>query len=179
MRTTLEIINQMQADGIIGKYAIGGAVGATFYLEPSATLDVDIFVTLPKVPESSLMTVAPLYDYLKARGCMVQGEYIVIGDWPVQFLPASNALEEEGLAEARPAEVEGTKTFVMGAEYLIAIALRTGRAKDHNRILQSLEQNAANIAKLKSILGHHGLESKWERFERKFLTRTDEQEGNT
>jgi len=36
----------MQADGIIGSYAIGDAVGATFYLEPVATLDVDVFVQL-------------------------------------------------------------------------------------------------------------------------------------
>lgn len=50
MKATLEAINQTQADGLIGKYAIGGAVGATLYLEPSATLDVDIFVTLPTSP---------------------------------------------------------------------------------------------------------------------------------
>lgn len=36
MNGTLEVINRMQADGIIGRYAIGGAVGATFYLEPVA-----------------------------------------------------------------------------------------------------------------------------------------------
>src|SRR5258706_10672269 len=47
VKATIQAINQMQADGVIGKYAIGGAVGATFYLEPAATLDVDIFVTLP------------------------------------------------------------------------------------------------------------------------------------
>jgi len=47
MKRTLEIINRMQADGIISNYAIGGAVGATFYLEPAATLDVDIFLNLP------------------------------------------------------------------------------------------------------------------------------------
>jgi hypothetical protein len=29
---------------VIERYAIGGAVGATFYLEPAATLDVDVFV---------------------------------------------------------------------------------------------------------------------------------------
>jgi hypothetical protein len=34
VKTTLEAINQMQADGVVGKYAMGGAVGATFYLEP-------------------------------------------------------------------------------------------------------------------------------------------------
>ena len=54
VKTTLEIVNRMQADGIVGKYAIGGAVGATFYLEPSATLDVDIFVVLPTAPGSFL-----------------------------------------------------------------------------------------------------------------------------
>ena len=46
MKATIESINQMLADGIIGKYAVGGAVGAWFYLEPAATLDGDIFVTL-------------------------------------------------------------------------------------------------------------------------------------
>ena len=30
----------MQADGVIERYAIGGAVGATFYLQPVATLDL-------------------------------------------------------------------------------------------------------------------------------------------
>jgi hypothetical protein len=55
MRDTLETINQMQIDGVIDKYAIGGAVGATFYLEPSATEDVDIFVMLPTVSGRSLL----------------------------------------------------------------------------------------------------------------------------
>ena len=33
-KETLAVINQMQADGVIGKYPTGGAVGATLYLEP-------------------------------------------------------------------------------------------------------------------------------------------------
>ena len=37
MKATLQVINQMQADGIISRYAIGGAIGATFYLEPTST----------------------------------------------------------------------------------------------------------------------------------------------
>ncbi|MBZ5568237.1 MAG: hypothetical protein LAN64_10360 [Acidobacteriia bacterium] len=45
MKETLATLNRMQADGILGNYAIGGAVGATFYIAPAATLDVDIFVT--------------------------------------------------------------------------------------------------------------------------------------
>ena len=44
IQEAIKTINRMQADGVIERYAIGGAVGATFYLEPMATLDVDIFI---------------------------------------------------------------------------------------------------------------------------------------
>ena len=64
----------MQIDGVIDKYAIGGAVGATFYLEPAATADVDIFVMLPMAPGSSLLSLGPIYEYLTARGCAVEEE---------------------------------------------------------------------------------------------------------
>jgi hypothetical protein len=173
VKTTLESINQMQADGIIGKYAIGGAVGATFYLEPAATLDVDIFVILPTAPEALLLTLSPIYDYLKARGGTVEEEHIVIGGWPVQFLPPSNELELEALAEAVPTNVDGAGTWVMTAEHLAAIALRTGRPKDHNRILQFIEQGAVDRKKLQIIIEHHRLSGEWKQFERRFLGGTD------
>jgi hypothetical protein len=38
IKDTLAAIDQMQSDGVIERYAIGGAGGATFYLEPVATL---------------------------------------------------------------------------------------------------------------------------------------------
>jgi|SRR5882724_3681459 len=133
MKATLEVINQMQADGVIGQYAIGGAVGATFYLEPVATK-----------------------------------EYIVIANWPVQFLPSGNALVEEALAQAIETEVEGLKTRVMTAEHLLAIALQTGRAKDFSRILQFIESGAIDAGKLDLILARHELVAKWQQFEHKF-----------
>jgi hypothetical protein len=169
LKSTVEMINEMQSDGIIGKYAIGGAVGATFYLEPLATADVDIFVMLPTAPGNSLVSLAPIYDYLKAQGCKVEGERIVVGDWPVQFLPAHSGLEQEALAQAVDTELEGVRTWVLGAEYLVAIALETGRAKDYARILQFLEQDALDADKLNRILVRHGLVGKWEKFERKYL----------
>ena len=168
MRATLETINQMQADGIIGKYAIGGAVGAMLYLEPAATLDVDVFVNLP--PQSGpLLTLAPIYEYLRARGCAVEHEHVVIGGWPVQFLPPSDELEREAVAEAVATTVEGADTRIMAAEHLVAIALRTGRSKDHNRILQFIEQDAVDRKKLQNVLERHGLTSKWNQFERRYL----------
>lgn len=169
MKATLEAINRMQADGVIGKYAIGGAVGATLYLEPAATLDVDIFVMLPEAPGSLLLSLAPLYEYLKARGGTVKDEHIVIGGWPVQFLPPSNELEREAVAESVSTTVEGVTTWVMSAEHLVAIALSTGRAKDHIRILQFVEQEAVDRGKLQAILERYELTPKWKQFERKYL----------
>ena len=43
IQDVLSMLNQMERDGVIGRYAIGGAVAATFYLEPVSTLDVDVF----------------------------------------------------------------------------------------------------------------------------------------
>ena len=33
IKAAIAVINQMQADGVVERYAIGGAVGATFYLQ--------------------------------------------------------------------------------------------------------------------------------------------------
>ncbi len=39
MEKIFTLLNQMEADGVIGPYAINGAVGAIFWLEPFATKD--------------------------------------------------------------------------------------------------------------------------------------------
>ncbi len=169
MKDTFAIINQMQADGVIGRYAIGGAVGATFYLEPSATLDIDIFVSLQNFSGSKLVSLSPIYDYLTARGCRLDKEYIGIAGWPVQFLPPGDALDEEALLQAVATEVDGIKVWVMTAEHLVAIALRTGRAKDFIRILQFIESGSLHSGKLDDVLTRHGLLAKWESFGDKFL----------
>lgn len=168
MKATLEVINQMRADRVIGNYAIGGAVGATFYLEPVATLDIDVFVSFQKTSGSPLVSLTPIYDYLTARGFKAEKEYIIIEGWPVQFLPPGNALVEEALEQAVETELEGVPTWVMTAEHLTAIALQTGRAKDHARILQFIESGAIEADKLDAILKRHGLVAKWEQFGDKF-----------
>src|SRR5215471_7900829 len=169
MKDTLEIINRMLADGVIGKYAIGGAVGATLYLDPVATLDIDIFVVLPRLSGSQVVSLSPIYEYLAKSGCRVKGEHIVIGEWPVQFLPPSNALEEEALAMAIEAEVKGVRTWVITPEHLVAIALQTGRPKDHARIIQFMEQDAVDLAKLNDLITRHALTSKWQKFQTRYL----------
>ena len=169
MKATLQVINQMQADGVIGKYAIGGAVGATFYLEPSATLDIDIFVSFQNDPGSLLLSLQPIYDYLTARNCKLEGEYIIIEGWQVQFLPPGDALGDEALAQAIATDVDGVPTWVMTAEHLLALALQLGRAKDFSRILQFIEAGVLDTAKLDQILSRYDLLAKWEQFGDKFL----------
>jgi hypothetical protein len=71
MKASLEVINRMEADGLIGGHAIGGAVGATFYLEPVATLDIDIFVSFQK---GGLISLSPIYDCLTAQGYKTEGD---------------------------------------------------------------------------------------------------------
>lgn len=159
----------MQADGVIGKYAIGGAVGATLYLDPVATLDVGVFVTFPEAGSGRLVSLSPIYEYLTKRGYQAKGEYIIIGSWPVQFLAPANALEQEAISQASQAEVKAVPAWVMTAEHLVAIALQTGRAKDHSRILHFIERNAVDFSKLNEILSRHSLVTKWQDFKKRYL----------
>lgn len=172
MKAALEVINRMQEEGVIGEYAIGGAVGATFYLEPFATLDVDVFLALKAPQGSVLLTLAPLYKYLASRGYPAEKEHVLIEGWPVQFLPPEGALGEEAVQQAVVTEVEGVRTRVISAEHLVAMALRTGRAKDFSRILQFVESGVLDRGKLASILQRHELQEKWKRFGDTFLKGT-------
>ncbi len=115
IKDALEVIDQMQADGVIGRYAIGGAMGALLYIEAASTEDVDVFVDLPVTETGTLVDLSPVYEYLTSRGCTTRGEYIMIEDWQVQFLPASTPLLQEALSQAVEVAVEGTKTDESGA----------------------------------------------------------------
>src|ERR1017187_4944436 len=172
IKEVIATMNQMQADGIMDGYAIGGAVGATFYLEPVATLDVDIFVAFKPEPGNLIVRPQPLFDYLKARGGTMEGEYIVVAGWPIQFLPPGTPLVEEALNEAVSKDVDGAPAHVFTAEHLAAIALQTGRAKDKARLLQFIEAGALDPGRFQTILARHGLVEAWRKFERQFLSDT-------
>jgi len=169
VQEVIKTVNQMQADGVIESYAIGGAVGATFYLEPVATLDVDIFITFKVKTGKRIISPQPIFDYLKTRGGTMQGAYIVVAGWPVQFLPPTGPLVEEALREAITRDVEGIVARVFTAEHLAAIALQTGRAKDKARVLQFIEAGALDATRFPDILARHHLAAAWKKFENQFL----------
>jgi hypothetical protein len=100
----------------------------------------------------------------------MEGEYIAIAGWPVQFLPPGTPLVEDALDGAVEKDVDGIHARVFTAEYLAAIALQTGRAKDKARLLQSIEAGALDTARFQAILNRHGLVEAWRKFKRRFLS---------
>lgn len=166
IKETIAVINKMQADGVIAKYAIGGAVGATFYLEPADTQDVDIFITLEAPVGQSFVNLTPIYDYLKSQGCQIAGAHIVIAGWPVQFLPADSPLLKEALEKSLGKDIDGIPVRVFAPEYLAAIALQLGRTKDKLRLLQFVEANVLNETDFSAILARHKLLENWSQFKR-------------
>jgi hypothetical protein len=172
IKQVILLLNEMRDEGVIGAYAIGGAVGATFYLEPAATLDVDIFVALEPRPGSLIIDPGPLFYYLTSRGYIMEGEYFIVAGWPVQFLPPTGPLVQEALQEAKETDVEGAPAHVFRAEHLAAICLETGRAKDKARLLQFIETGVLNAAMFEEIVERHGLTQKWHAFGRQFMEET-------
>ena len=160
MKRTLQVLNEMERDGVFTRYAIAGAMAATFYVEPLLTFDLDVFVVLPQAP-GGLLTLAPLYDALRARGYSEQeNECIRIEGVPVQFLPAYNALLEEALKEAQEIMYEDVPARVLRSEHLLAICLQAGRSKDRERVRILREQAKLDQNFLADVLRRHQLEDK-------------------
>jgi hypothetical protein len=170
-QATLKVINQMQAAGVIGKYAIGGAVAAAYYpIEATSTFDIDIFIPFENIPGSSLVSLDPIFSYLIPLGYKPEGAHIIIENWQVQFLPAADELYSEALLQAVEVKVGEVKTWIMKAEHLMAIALRLGRGKDKIRLEQFVQHGASyDSNELNQILARHKLVEKWQQFNDKYI----------
>jgi len=160
MDKTLKIINQLEAQGVIGRYAIGGAIAIMFYCEPTATYDIDIFCYLPN-QDGLLINLGPLYGNLLAKGYPSEAEHIVIEGIPVQFLVPPPGLIQEALDNAVEDTFEDVPTRVFQYEHLLAIMVQVGRDKDKIRITTSLESKEPDQAKLDDLLKRYDLMDKW------------------
>ncbi len=162
MQATLAILNELEAAGLVECYAVGGAMAGFFYAEAVITEDLDVFVLL-KASEG-LISLTPVYDYLKKRGATEEREHLWLAGTLVQLIPAYDVLTEEAVTEAVEKVVGQTRTRVMRVEHLIAIALKTGRAKDFARVSLLLEQADVDEARLQTILSRHELQARWEKY---------------
>ncbi|MDD5059225.1 MAG: hypothetical protein PHQ60_15285 [Sideroxydans sp.] len=160
MKTALQALNSIKKAGVIDDYAIGGAIAASFYIEATNTEDVDVFLFMSASENSVLLSLSPIYDALKQLGGRIEKEYIVFGDWPVQILPAYNALVEEAVKQAVTVQYGDIETKIFTAEYLCAIALDTGRIKDFYRVASFIEQQKVDRAVLNQLVSRFKLEGK-------------------
>ena len=156
----LEAVNLLEGEGLLRRYAVGGAVAVMFHAEPVLTFDLDVFVLLP-APADGLLDLGPIYRRLEAEGGRAERETVVLHGIPVQLIPAYNALVEEAVDGALATEFEGTPTRVVGYEHLLAIMVQTGRPKDRERIASLLAQRPPDEGALGPILERHGLSDRW------------------
>lgn len=159
MEEALKVINQLERDGVIGKYAIGGAMALMFYVEPVSTYDLDIFCFLPE--KGLLIDFGPLYKTLAGYGYCAQAEQIVIEGIPVQFIVPPFGLEEEALNSAVDREIFGVSTRFFTYEHLLAIMVKVGRPKDVARIALCLESRSPDLSVLEAILSRYNLGTRW------------------
>jgi hypothetical protein len=156
MREALLALNRLVSEGTIAAYAIGGAVGASFYIQAMQTEDVDAFVFLPQ-SSTGLVLLTPIYEALSRFGGVIEREYVRFGSWPLQILTDATPLIGEAIEKAIDVEFDSIPTRVFRAEHLCAVALQTGRPKDYLRVSMFLEQGAVDRNALQDIVQRYGL----------------------
>jgi len=166
MKLALETLLTLQQESLLQRFAIGGAIAASFYVEAVATEDLDVFAFITPQP-SGFVLLTPLYDRIKALGGRVHNEHIVIGNWPVQILPAFNPLVEAAVLSAPLQRFEGIEIPVIAADYLAAIALQLGRAKDYLRVDALIASGACQIDSLNDLIASHQLHDRWASYVRR------------
>jgi len=144
LERTLKALNQMVEEGIVSDYVIGGAMAALFYTEPFHTDDLDIFVGFPD-PQPAILTLDPIYKYLKSKGYRTEQEHVIVEGIPVQILPFYSALVAEAAEKAVKKTVGRETVRVMRAEHLLAIMAALSRPKDKARIPLVLSQDLLGI----------------------------------
>ena len=162
MQAVCDTLEQLLQEGILTRYAIGGATAAGFHGEPLATRDVDVFVFLDPPTGSILVTLDPVFRRLNELGFnQFDEEGLLIHNLPVQFLSAAPGLESEAVEQAMIVEWESHTLRVMRPEHLAAIALSVGRPKDRARLVYLAELPDFNITVCQQILSRHQLLDRW------------------
>ena len=163
MKKAIAVLEQLTDEGLLEAYAIGGGIGATFYMEPVLTYDLDVFVLLAP-SEGLLLTLTPLYVFLAQMGYAPDREHIVVEGLPVQFIPAYSPLTEEAVRRAQAMPFAEFQVEVIRPEYLAAIMMDTGRPKDRARLSLFVDEVELDEKTLQDILRRHGLESRWRKW---------------
>src|SRR5438477_347033 len=122
----LALFNEGIAKGIFKNYAIAGGFAVEFYGAPINTVDIDFLGVFPET-SGGLLDASIYFDFFKAQGAEVSGEYLVLNGLKFQMLPANNGLDAEALQHAVAASEQGVRFFVVTLEHLTAMKLKAWR----------------------------------------------------
>ena len=167
MKKTIQILNKLCDEGIIKEYAIAGGMAQFYYIEPSVTYDLDLIVNID-TSENDLSPLKDLYKWANDNNYKTESEHIVLGGIPVQFLLPYNPLVKEALQNKVKIELFNENTFILSAEYLMALLLQTGRSTDKARLIKFLDEYEYNNIALIDILNRYELLEKFNDFKEKF-----------
>jgi hypothetical protein len=144
LRKAVVAFNELKDQGLIEDYAIGGGMATNFYTDPQSTFDLDVFILVGRWEEAG---------------------HIVLDQLPIQLITAGSPLDHEAIERALPQPVAGIEARVISAEHLVAIALRTGRRKDFEKVRRLLEEAPVDRRKLGPLLKRHHLYDTFKRWE--------------
>lgn len=132
----IKILNELKRKRKLKGYAIFGAVGATFYMEPVYTADIDVLVLADT--DTDYINV---WRELSKHAEKVLDFGFVISDTKVQILPSSiSPLARDSLMTAKRVRVGTTTTRVVDREHLILLFLSANRQKDRFKASVLLEK---------------------------------------
>ena len=167
VKETFQVIEQMKAAGVVSDYATAGAVGAIFYTEPFQTADIDFLVNLP-LQGNLLVSLEPIHSWLREKGHTEfdEGGHIQIEGWAVQFLPVTDPLSAEALAQAKYLPFDETLSVrVLKPEYLAAEAVKISRPKDVQRVALLIEAEDFDFVLFRDLIEKFGLQKQWEKIQ--------------
>jgi hypothetical protein len=153
----------MVRDGVIEDYVIGGATALMYFSIPNfVTEDIDVFVYLKANPASTMIDVSPIYNYLVSRkNARVQGDYVIVDGFPIQFLIPYDDVSKEAFAHAIRITPEQMSFKIFDLEYSMAIMIQLGKEKYIERLRTLMRYRLFNEKKLESLLEKFNLAAKW------------------
>jgi len=155
-----DIMDDLQDNGFIEDWIIGGGTAVMYYADAIPSIDVDIFAHYTST--SFLAPLSEVYEYLidkyKAK---IDSDMIKIGGLYLQFLPADSSNPVDTEATKHPNIVKGgLRLFEF--EYLICSMLYVGSKKYIPRLSLIKMECRHDEKKLNKLLKKFGLEKEWE-----------------
>jgi hypothetical protein len=168
MKKTLQQLNKLLELGFIKKYAIAGGIAHFYYIEPSVTYDLDLIINIPNNGNNPA-PLSEIYKWAQENNYVTEGEHIVIEGVPVQFLLPYNDLVIEALENSFEIYLFEERSFIIGAEYLMAIMIQTGRASDKERLIKFINNAEYNEGKFIEILTRFELTNEFNDFKKRYF----------